>query len=154
MVSGTISPQPHSHVNPYLWSSSAGSFRASSWICSFSTRASSPGMGSNRASGGVYAIPPQDDPTTPEAHVQGPSAPNSDVPQTPTSPYGQQAESPPLAVRSGRSPSVELSVDNSVETVDEALIARLRQAIAVEEEGDDEQLNSVLRMLGAKAPDS
>ena len=48
---------------------------------------------------------------------------------------------------------MELSVDNSVEHVDEALIARLRQAIAGEEEGDDEQLNSVLRMLGAKTPD-
>jgi hypothetical protein len=48
---------------------------------------------------------------------------------------------------------VELSVDNSVETVDEALIARLRQAIAVEEEDDETQLNAVLRMLGAKAPD-
>lgn len=44
-------------------------------------------------------------------------------------------------------------MDNSVEPVDEALIARLRQAIAVEEEGDEEHLNAVLRMLGAKAPD-
>ena len=45
------------------------------------------------------------------------------------------------------------SVDNSVEPVDEALIARLRQAIAVEEDDDETQLNAVLRMLGAKAPD-
>ena len=45
------------------------------------------------------------------------------------------------------------SVDNSVEPVDEALIARLRQAIAVEEGDDETQLNAVLRMLGAKAPD-
>jgi len=37
--------------------------------------------------------------------------------------------------------------------VDEALIARLRQAIAVEEGDDETQLNAVLRMLGAKAPD-
>jgi hypothetical protein len=47
----------------------------------------------------------------------------------------------------------KLSVDNSVEPVDEALIARLRQAIAVEEENDETQLNAVLRMLGAKAPE-
>ena len=45
------------------------------------------------------------------------------------------------------------SVDNSVEPVDEALIARLRQAIAVEEDDDETQLNAVLRMLGAKALD-
>jgi len=36
MVSGIMSPQPHSHVNPYLWLSSAGSFRAICAICSFS----------------------------------------------------------------------------------------------------------------------
>jgi hypothetical protein len=51
------------------------------------------------------------------------------------------------------SPGVESSVDNSVEAVDDALIARLRQAIAVEEEDDHEQLNAVLRMLGAETPD-
>jgi hypothetical protein len=33
------------------------------------------------------------------------------------------------------------------------LIARLRQAIAIEEEDDHEQLNAVLRMLGAETPD-
>ena len=44
-------------------------------------------------------------------------------------------------------------MDNSVEAVDDALIARLRQAIAVEEEDDHEQLNAVLRMLGAETPD-
>jgi hypothetical protein len=45
------------------------------------------------------------------------------------------------------------SVDEPVEAVDDALIARLRQAIAVEEE-DDEQLHAVLRMLGAETPDN
>jgi hypothetical protein len=48
---------------------------------------------------------------------------------------------------------VEFSVDNSGEAVDDALIARLRQAIAIEEEDDHEQLNAVLRMLGAETPD-
>src|SRR5437016_14463126 len=77
-----------------------------------------------------------------------------DRPQTPTSPFGQQAESLSLAVRSGSFPELwKSSVDNSVEPVDEALIARLRQAIAVEEDDDETQLNAVLRMLGAKAPD-
>jgi hypothetical protein len=45
-------------------------------------------------------------------------------------------------------------VDDSVEAVDEAVIARLRHAIAVEEEDDEKQLNAVLRMLGAAIPDS
>ena len=44
-------------------------------------------------------------------------------------------------------------MDNSVEAVDDALIARLRQAIAVEEEDDEMQLNAVLRMLRATIPD-
>jgi hypothetical protein len=85
---------------------------------------------------------------------QGRSAPNSDVPQTPTSPCGQQDESHPLAVRSETSPQVwKYSVDDSVEAVDEAVIARLRHAIAVEEQDDENQLNGVLRMLGAEIPD-
>ena len=89
------------------------------------------------------------------ALTQGRSAPNSDVPQTPTSPYGQQVESPPLAVRSGDFPPRSgNSVDDSVEAVDDALVARLRQAIANEEEDDEKQLNAVLRMLGAEIPDS
>jgi hypothetical protein len=45
-------------------------------------------------------------------------------------------------------------VDNSVEAMDEAVIARLRQAIAVEEEDDEKQLNAVLRMLGAGIPNN
>jgi hypothetical protein len=44
-------------------------------------------------------------------------------------------------------------VDDSVEVVNEAVIARLRHAIAVEEEDDEKQLNGVLRMLGAEIPD-
>jgi hypothetical protein len=60
-----------------------------------------------------------------------------------------------LAVRSGDLPRcLEYSVDDSVEAVDEAVIARLRHAIAVEEEDDEKQLNAVLRMLGAAIPDS
>ena len=43
---------------------------------------------------------------------------------------------------------------DSVEAVDEAVIARLRHAIAVEEEDDEKQLNGVLRMLGAEIPDN
>jgi hypothetical protein len=43
-------------------------------------------------------------------------------------------------------------VENSVQSVDEAVLARLRRAIA--EDGDEEdQLNGVLRMLGAESPD-
>jgi hypothetical protein len=45
-------------------------------------------------------------------------------------------------------------VDDSVEAVDDAVIARLRHAIAVEEGDDEKQLNGVLRMLGAEIPDS
>jgi hypothetical protein len=49
---------------------------------------------------------------------------------------------------------LEDSVDDSVEAVDEAVVARLRHAIGVEEEDDEKQLNAVLRMLGAAIPDS
>jgi hypothetical protein len=45
-------------------------------------------------------------------------------------------------------------VNDSVEAVDEAVIARLRRAIAVDEEDDEKQLNGVLRMLGAEVPNS
>jgi hypothetical protein len=45
-------------------------------------------------------------------------------------------------------------MDDTVEAVDEAVIARLRHAIAVEEEDDEKQLNGVLRMLGAEIPDN
>jgi len=45
-------------------------------------------------------------------------------------------------------------VDDSVETVDEAVIARLRHAIAVEEDDDEKQLRAVMRMLGAEIPDN
>ena len=44
-------------------------------------------------------------------------------------------------------------MDDSAEGVDEAVIARLRHAIAVEAEDDEKQLNAVLRMLGAEIPD-
>ena len=37
--------------------------------------------------------------------------------------------------------------------VDEAVLARLRLAIDVEAGGEEEQLDGVLRMLGAKRPD-
>jgi hypothetical protein len=44
--------------------------------------------------------------------------------------------------------------ENSVRAMDNAALGRLRQAIAVED-GDEEeqQLNGVLRMLGAQIPD-
>ena len=48
---------------------------------------------------------------------------------------------------------LEYSVDDSVEAVDEAVIARLRRAIVVGEEDDETQLNGVLRMLGAEISD-
>ena len=56
----------------------------------------------------------------------------------------------------GQETSLEVwkSVDDSVVAVDEAVIARLRHAIAVEEDDDEKQLNAVLRMLGAEIPDS
>lgn len=44
-------------------------------------------------------------------------------------------------------------MDGSVEAV-EAVVARLRHAISVEEDDDEKQLNAVLRMLGAEIPDS
>jgi hypothetical protein len=45
-------------------------------------------------------------------------------------------------------------VNDSVEAADEAVIARLRGAIAVEEEDDEKQLNAVLRMLGTEIPNN
>ena len=56
----------------------------------------------------------------------------------------------------GQETSLEVwkSVDDSVVAVDEAVIARLRHAIAVEEEDDEKQLNGVLRMLGATIADN
>jgi hypothetical protein len=59
-----------------------------------------------------------------------------------------------LTVRSGDfARGLEYSVDDFVEAVDKALIARLRHAIAVEEADDERQLNGVLRMLEAAVPD-
>jgi hypothetical protein len=48
---------------------------------------------------------------------------------------------------------LEFSVDDSVEAMDEAVIARLRHAIATEEDDDEKQLGGVLRMLGTAIPD-
>jgi len=49
--------------------------------------------------------------------------------------------------------SVGNLVGNSAQAVDEAALGRLRHAIAVEDGDDEEQLNGVLRMLGAETPD-
>jgi len=41
---------------------------------------------------------------------------------------------------------------HSVHVLDEAVLSRLRQAIAAQAGGEEEQLNGVLRMLGAEIP--
>ena len=43
-------------------------------------------------------------------------------------------------------------VETSLPAVDEAVLGRLRHAIDAEAGGEEEQLNGVLRMLGAEAP--
>jgi hypothetical protein len=43
-------------------------------------------------------------------------------------------------------------VENSDQALDEAVLSRLRHAIAAEAGGEEEQLNGVLRMLGAEIP--
>jgi hypothetical protein len=45
------------------------------------------------------------------------------------------------------------SVENSVRAVDEAALGRLRHAIAAEGKEEEDQLNGVLRMLGAETSD-
>ena len=49
--------------------------------------------------------------------------------------------------------SVRNLVEYSVTAVDEAVLGRLRHAIAAADGDEEEQLNGVLRMLGAEAPD-
>ncbi len=44
-------------------------------------------------------------------------------------------------------------METSGRAVDEAVLGRLRLAIDVEAGGEEEQLDGVLRMLGAKIPD-
>ena len=43
-------------------------------------------------------------------------------------------------------------MENPVQALDEAVLSRLRHAIAAEAGGEEEQLNGVLRMLGAEIP--
>jgi len=47
---------------------------------------------------------------------------------------------------------VQTVVGNPLRAVDEAALGRLREAIA-DEDVDEEQLQGVLRMLGAESPD-
>lgn len=105
-----------------------------------------------------------------------------DVPQTPTSPRWQHAHGgpplygglcwnlngsrtalPPLESRRARPLLAHVatlgaigsrgSVENSVQGEDEAALRRLRHAIAAEdEEGEQEQLKGVLRMLEERSP--
>ena len=49
--------------------------------------------------------------------------------------------------------SVRKPVEKSRQTADEAVLGRLRHAIVAEDGDDEEQLNGVLRMLGAAIPD-
>ena len=42
---------------------------------------------------------------------------------------------------------------DSVQAVDKAALGRLRNAIAAEDVGEEEQLKGVLRMLGTEIPD-
>jgi hypothetical protein len=44
-------------------------------------------------------------------------------------------------------------VEDSVQPADEAALGRLRHAIVAEDGDEEEQLNGVLRMLGAEIPD-
>jgi hypothetical protein len=44
-------------------------------------------------------------------------------------------------------------VGSSNQTVDEAVLGRLRHAIAAEDADEEEQLKGVLRMLGAEIPE-
>jgi len=48
---------------------------------------------------------------------------------------------------------VQTFVGNPLRAVDEAALGRLRNAIAAEDVGEEEQLKGVLRMLGAEIPD-
>jgi hypothetical protein len=70
-------------------------------------------------------------------------------------PVGKRGASRPSAVRWVDPPGIEPGekfVKNSVQAMDEAVLSRLRQAIAAQAGGEEEQLNGVLRMLGAEIP--
>ena len=78
----------------------------------------------------------------------------AEFPQTPASPGGQRGPRGPR-LYGGLSwiSLVEKPVGSSVRAVDEAVLGRLRQAIAAEDGNEGEQLSRVLRMLGADISD-
>jgi hypothetical protein len=80
------------------------------------------------------------------------------LPRHPRSPPGTSRKLRQVAVGNESRPRPRLygglvdPAGNSVQALDEAVLSRLRRAITAEAGGAEEQLNGVLRMLGAEIP--